>query len=272
MKAIEARSSGLPVPVVILGVYLVRRCCPSLSANLTMADVESGRGLRSPSALLSFRHMPKTLFQRRARLGVIVFACFVFLWWAVPYHPRRHIATYQQPPSAWSWLNPLQWRFVPGAARRQRIQKTYDRYALAPDDPSPQQLPPPHAILPDVKITRLPYPSSHQRFPQAELRDLYPAGPPDLEEEYNEHVVAPRVPVHEFIKNWTSPEWFDHQGRNARQLPTVQHDFSQESVSEERRKLNEDRAEAVKRAFVYAWQQYKDHAWGESCYACVYMS
>jgi hypothetical protein len=233
-----------------------------------MADVESGRRTYSPSNLLSFRL--KTPLHRRPRLLIIGLACFVlFSFWAsVPPDRGRleHVPSFgkQASSSSFGWLNPMDWRFFPAGARRQRIQRTRDRYALAPDDPLPFQLPPPHFIFPEVKTSHLPYPSSHQRFPKENLGDLYPAGPPDLEEEYEEHIVTPRAPVHAFIKNWTSPEWFDTEGKNARKLPKVQHDFTKDSVSRRRRKVNEERAEAVKRAFVHAWQQYKDHAWGES--------
>lgn len=233
-----------------------------------MADVESGRRTYSPSNLLSFRL--KTPLLRRARLLIIGLVCFVlFSFWASvpPDHGRLdHVPSFGKhaPQSSLGWLNPMNWRFFPAGARRQRIQRTRDRYALAPDDPFPFQLPPPHVIFSDVKTSHLPYPASHHRFPKEDLPDLYPAGPPDLEAEYEEHIVTPRAPVHAFIKNWTSPEWFDPEGRNARKLPRVQHDFTKDSVPRGRRKVNEERAEAVKRAFVHAWQQYKDHAWGES--------
>lgn len=146
-------------------------------------------------------------------------------------------------------------------SQRQRIQKTLERYRLALDDPFPSQLPMGRAILPGISTTDLPPPRSHQKFPQQLLPTLYPAGPPTSD--IQEHIVNPRTPVHPFVKNWTSPEWFDTEGRNAKRLPRVQWDFARNPVSGKRRRVNDERREAVKRAFVFAWQKYKDKAWGE---------
>jgi mannosyl-oligosaccharide alpha-1,2-mannosidase len=154
-------------------------------------------------------------------------------------------------------------RFSADGARRQKIRRTRDRYALAPDDPLPDQLPSPNVIFPNITTSHLSYPAAHQRFPREDLHKLYPAGPPDIKPGYEEVIDTPSTPMHPFIRNWTSPQWFDPGGKNARQMPKVQHDFTKESVPKGRRKVNEERAEAVKRAFVHAWQQYKDHAWGE---------
>ncbi|KAJ9103821.1 hypothetical protein QFC21_002283 [Naganishia friedmannii] len=116
--------------------------------------------------------------------------------------------------------------------------------------------------MPDVKTTHLAYPASHERFPSEQLRELYPAGPPSLDSQYQENVVNPRTPIHPFIQNWTSPEWFHSDGRNQKDLPKVQWDFSKHPIGRKRRILNDERKEAVKRAFAYSWQKYKDHAWG----------
>lgn len=231
-----------------------------------MTDVESGRVLPIAWNLPSFRL--KTTLQRRVRLVILSVALFVlFSWWAsVPLDNGRldHVPPFGYHPgsSSLSWLNPFNWRFFAAAAQRRRFQKTRNRYALAPDDPLPDQLPLSHAIFPNITTTHLPYPAAHQRFPREDLSKLYPAGPPDIGEEYEEEIITPREPIHPFIKNWTSPEWFDPEGRNARKLPAVQHEFSKDWVPWRRRKVNEERAEAVKRTFVHAWQRYKDHAWG----------
>jgi hypothetical protein len=241
---------------------------PLFSRPFITADVESGRESFLTSNLLSLR--PRTPLERRARLVIISVACFVlFSWWAsVPLDngPLVHVPPFEHHSgnSSLSWLNPTNWRFFAAAAQRQRVQKTRNRYALAPDDPLPAQLPPPHVIFPNITTSQLSYPAARQRFSRDDLRKLYPAGPPDIEAGYEEEIGTPRSPIHPFIKNWTSPEWFDPQGKYARKLPTVQYDFAKNPVPWRRRKLNAERAEAVKRAFVHAWQQYKDHAWGQS--------
>lgn len=218
----------------------------------------------------------KTAFQRRLKLVLLACTCFLLFsyWFAAPSYysstppPGGYVIGQgnQQRPSWWDWLSPTNWNlpFLP-TSQHQRIQKTLDKYRLAPDDPFPHQLPPARNILPEVATTDLSYPLSHQRFPQERLRSLYPAGPPGLDDlETQENIVNPRTPIHPFIRNWTSPEWFHADGRNRKPLPKVQFDFKRYPVAAKRRKVNDERKEAVKRAFVYAWQKYKDNAWGES--------
>lgn len=58
-----------------------------------------------------------------------------------------------------------------------------------------------------------------------------------------------RYPITSFIPLPTSPS----------QIPRIQHDFPPESQSEREARLM--KREAVKEAFMHAWNGYKDHAW-----------
>lgn len=223
-----------------------------------MPDLESAiqrsRWTTYPTRLLTSR----TPFQRRLKLillGCAAFLCVSYLYAGPSYAPR---SAYVQDGAEW-W--DVRYWDVPFSPRRQRIQKTLERYRLAPDDPFPHQLPPGRSILPDIATTSLPPPKSRKAFPDELLHTLYPSAPPETV--VAEHIVNPRTPVHEFIKNWTSPAWFRTEG-TGKALPRVQAEFGKVSVSGKRRKVNAERAEAVKRAFVYAWQRYKDKAWGKS--------
>jgi hypothetical protein len=136
--------------------------------------------------------------------------------------------------------------------------------SLPPDDPTPEQLPPGSTILPDVNVDSLPPPSSDKPFPNELLKELYlhqfPDRPdPQLNKQMREDA---------FVLQWSSPDWFDDaRNHNAIKrdgiIPRLQHDFSAEEESKLDKELREERKEAVKRGFVYAWQKYKDYAWGE---------
>jgi mannosyl-oligosaccharide alpha-1,2-mannosidase len=239
-------------------------------------DIESGDrrpSWWSPWASVKRVITLRTALRRRNIVGFAIICLFAFRLWTVPPHHDHHHGPpeshgfdeiHRHHPSIWDWLDLRQYSipFVLPSLHERRIQKTLARYDLAPDDPYPHQLPPAKEIMPDIKTTHLPYPASHERFPSERLRELYPAGPPDPDSEYHENIVNPRTPIHPFIRNWTSPDWFHSDGRNHKALPKVQWDFSKHPISRKRRKLNDERKEAVKRAFVYSWQKYKDHAWG----------
>ncbi|KAI5453762.1 hypothetical protein NCC49_005575 [Naganishia albida] len=223
-----------------------------------MPDLESACP-RPPWAWASYATRlltSRTQFQRRLKL--VLLGCTAFLCLGYLLTPSYRATPFAAGGEAW-W-DPRYWD-VPFTPRRQRIQKTLDRYRLAPDDPFPNQLPPGNTILPDVQTASLPRPRSHRSFPPELLHTLYPSSPPETP--VQEHIVNPHTPVHPYIKNWTSPAWFRTDGAGGQAMPRVQADFSGKvRVGEQRRKVNAERAEAVKRAFVYAWQRYKDKAWG----------
>lgn len=96
-------------------------------------------------------------------------------------------------------------------------------------------------------------------FPDTRLREII--SPPG---EYVSNEVKGTAELSEdsFGRTWEAPEeWDGPRGR----VEKVQWDgFAMESEGKRERKEREGRRDAVKRAFGYAWQAYKDHAWGES--------
>lgn len=133
------------------------------------------------------------------------------------------------------------------------------RDALAPDTPHPYQLPPGDDILPDISDLDL-QPPLLDPFPS----DLYP----ELYEDRQSVLKRPDpkagptpLPSDAFVSTWRSPSWFDTRGENRKEMPRVQaNTFLKESKSRRAERLA--RQAAVRRAFIYAWQKYKDSAWG----------
>ncbi len=136
--------------------------------------------------------------------------------------------------------------------------------ALTPDDPPPEELPPGFSILPEVDVDHL-APPVYKPFPKDLMNELYAnAGYPNSPDRY----VDAELPDDAFAKHWRSPQWYaqaatHNAAERDRIIPRVQYDFAAHPESEERRRDREERKEAVKRGFVYAWQKYKEHAWGE---------
>ncbi len=157
---------------------------------------------------------------------------------------------------------------------------------FVPFDPEPSDLPPPSDFFPSISTTQpspLPPPSSHIPFPISELwTELYPPSlrsillkTPVLESEKK-----PLDPGTSFAASWQRPDWWESaikSGGNHGSIPRVQFDFVKARKerkgrdhrgrgigweSTEERLLREERREAVKRGFLYAYGAYKDHAWG----------
>ena len=134
--------------------------------------------------------------------------------------------------------------------------------ALAPENPTEDDLPPGSTILPDVEVHNLPPPVYHP-FPRHLLSELYPhpaqirPQPPPMQIELDENA---------WVNTWTSPDWFakaaTHNERE-RDIPRIQYPFENEKEDSAQKLIREGRKEAVKRGFTYAWQKYKQYAWGE---------
>jgi hypothetical protein len=131
---------------------------------------------------------------------------------------------------------------------------------LAPDDPRPEDLPEAERFFPDIDTDSLP-PPTYEPFPMEQYGILYPI--PSREPEPIPPPTNLPLPEGSFVSTWRSPKWFQTDGQGTKDLPRVQYDFGSVKETAEERSLREGRKEAVKRAFVYAWQKYKDNAWGE---------
>lgn len=133
------------------------------------------------------------------------------------------------------------------------------RDTLAPDEPYPYQLIPGDDILPDVSERDL-QPPQVEPFPSELYSELYEDRKSVLDRPPLRPVQAP-LPDDAFVSTWTSPSWFDTDGSNRKEMPRVQaHSHPTESRAQRKERLA--RRDAVRRAFIYAWQKYKDSAWG----------
>lgn len=144
-------------------------------------------------------------------------------------------------------------------ARRQAIEAALNALELAPDDPDPETLPSAEEYFPEIDPFSLP-PPKIEEFPINRYTYIYPR--PTAEPEEPEPSIHRPLPEGSFVQTWKSPSWFDPEGRGQNDLPRVQYDFSQNEETEEERTKREERRDAIRRAFAYAWQQYKDKAWG----------
>jgi len=152
---------------------------------------------------------------------------------------------------------------LPKNASQSDVQEAL-REALAsvrmPPD-TPEGLPRADSILPEMSVKSLKRPKV-RKFPGSHYDKLY-----DLPSEgpIKEHEPDP-MPEDAFERHWTSPDWFkpdlDSTGSS---LPPIQADNNAFKESHAEKELRLGRRDAVKRAFMHAWQGYKDYAWGKFC-------
>lgn len=152
---------------------------------------------------------------------------------------------------------------LPKNASQSDVQEAL-REALAsvrmPPD-TPEGLPRADSILPEMSVKSLKRPKV-RKFPGSHYDKLY-----DLPSEgpIKEHEPDP-MPEDAFERHWTSPDWFkpdlDSTGSS---LPLIQADNNAFKESHAEKELRLGRRDAVKRAFMHAWQGYKDYAWGKFC-------
>lgn len=127
--------------------------------------------------------------------------------------------------------------------------------AAAPLVPNPDELMDPASFFPEVGTDFLQRPVVKE-FPDADLAMIVSAPPPD-HEKHKQIELEPGA----YSETWKGPEEWKPKYGNAK--PIQWDGFKSGNYeSAERRKTREARRDAVKRGFVYAWQKYKDHAWG----------
>jgi mannosyl-oligosaccharide alpha-1,2-mannosidase len=73
------------------------------------------------------------------------------------------------------------------------------------------------------------------------------------------------MPDDAYSKTWKKPDtWKGDRGEMRKlQWEGFSSGRSDTWETKEEGKVRKERRDAVKRGFVYAWQKYKDHAWGE---------
>lgn len=125
----------------------------------------------------------------------------------------------------------------------------------APLVPNPDNLMDPASFFPEVGSDFLQRPHVKE-FPHADLHKIISVAPPDTAK----HRQVPLMPG-AYSETWKGPEEWKPTYGNAK--PIQWQGFKKGNYeTAEQRKTREARRDAVKRGFVYAWQKYKDHAWG----------
>lgn len=126
-------------------------------------------------------------------------------------------------------------------------------------DPDMSLLPPPSNLFPEVDLRTYLQPAQPRVFPDSHMRAIVsPEEPPADGEVQQKPLIADP-----YITAWKAPK--DWRGVR-REVKKIQwHGFDDGTAWETKAEKAErrERAEAVKRGFAYAWQEYKDHAWGE---------
>lgn len=137
---------------------------------------------------------------------------------------------------------------------------TNDPY-LARMHPDLSLLPAPSALFAEVQLPAYFRKATVEKFPDSRMRTIVsPTWDAPAPGSIPETELSPKS----FAGQWVGPEDWDEPG----QVGTVQWEGFKGARSgwetEAERMTREQRREAVRRGFAYAWQSYKDHAWGES--------
>jgi len=143
----------------------------------------------------------------------------------------------------------------------------FRRQALPPMHPDISSLPSPSSLFPEVSdIHSFLRPPTFDSFPDSRLRDIIsePTAKPAVDKDKNGYL---KMPDDAYANTWKKPDsWKVSQG-DMRKLQWEGYSSGRKDTWEtkEEGEVRKDRRDAVKRGFVYAWQKYKDHAWGKSC-------
>ena len=131
---------------------------------------------------------------------------------------------------------------------------------IAPMHPDLSLLPSPNTIFSEVRLPGYLKPPTYDPFPDGQLRDIISPYPTELatQNPYS-------IPDNAFSRQWEVPPVWDQPRGDIR--PVQWEGFAGKRntwETPEEKGVREQRRDAVKRAFVWAWQAYKDHAWGGS--------
>jgi mannosyl-oligosaccharide alpha-1,2-mannosidase len=126
---------------------------------------------------------------------------------------------------------------------------------IPPLHPNVNLLPPPSSLFTEVNLPMFLRPPDYTPFPETRLREIISPNPPEEPEAYG-HVELSGT---SFARNWEGKAVWDEPRGEMRNVQVGK--FERES--EEEKKVREERRDAVRRGFAWAWQGYKDYAWGE---------
>ena len=138
------------------------------------------------------------------------------------------------------------------------------RQPLPPVHPDLTLLPAPSSLFPEIDdIHSFLKPPTYTPFPESRIRDIISDPPADEEPPDPERY--PKLREDAYFNTWTPPKVWDEPKGDVRKVQwegfrTGRGDWE----TSEEKKVRVERKEAVRKGFVWAWQKYKDHAWGKS--------
>jgi len=141
----------------------------------------------------------------------------------------------------------------------------FRRQALPPMHPDIASLPPPSSLFPEVNdIASFLRPPTYETFPDSRLRDIISEPPPAIDEDKSKNGYLP-MPDDAYSQTWKKPDQWKGDRGDMRKLQWEGFNSGRSDTWEtkEEGKTRKERRNAVKRGFVYAWQKYKDYAWGK---------
>lgn len=140
----------------------------------------------------------------------------------------------------------------------------FRRQPLPPAHPDISLLASPSSLFPEVgDVKTFLKPPTYKPFPESMIREVISEPPPVPPVDTSGYV---SLPEDAYSKTWKGPEkWADDKG-DVRKIQWDGFSGGRKDTWEtkEEGKIRIERRDAVKRGFVYAWQKYKDYAWGES--------
>jgi hypothetical protein len=224
----------------------------SPSSMSSLNDIESSSSLRGQPSLAR-----RYLLQRRLKSIAVVTSFGMVIFLVLSYRTMREDFGGALVGGPVDWKNSAE--LEAATIRQSVIDSALRPYNLPPDDPDPKTLELPERYFPDIDVDDLPAPN-HRQFPMDQYTYIYPI--PSAKPRRPEKPAHQPLPAGSFIKSWESPEWFHTDGRGMKEMPKVQFDFGKDHETAEEKDLRIRRRNAIRRAFGYAWQQYKEKAWG----------
>jgi mannosyl-oligosaccharide alpha-1,2-mannosidase len=129
--------------------------------------------------------------------------------------------------------------------------------------PDISSLPSPSSFFPEVKdIASFLKPPTYEVFEDSSLSEII--SEPPIDPRRLDPDTLPKMPQGAFANKWERPEkWKPESGEMRKvQWEGFSSGRSDTWEAKEQAAVRKERRDAVKRGFVYAWQRYKDYAWG----------
>jgi len=140
----------------------------------------------------------------------------------------------------------------------------FRRQPLPPMHPDIASLPSPSSLFPEVNdIASFLQPPTYEPFPDTRIRDII--SDPPLDPSAPDRSRFSKLSAEAYANTWTKSEQWKPDTGEMRKLQWDGFSTGRRDTWEtkEEGEVRKERKDAVKRGFVYAWQKYKDHAWGE---------